>query len=55
MQHVQRRFQRREEFRHPDHFENYDQWPFFWGQNEGTIAGNCAYLNFAQALKALAK
>ena len=42
-------------FRHPDHFENYDQWPFLWGQNEGTIAGNCAYLIFAQAFKELAK
>ena len=27
-------------FRKPDHFENYDDWPFLWGQNEGTIAGN---------------
>ena len=42
-------------FRKPDHFENYDQWPFLWGQNEGTIAGNCAYLIFAQAFKSLAK
>ncbi len=38
-------------FRHPDHFENYDDWPFLWGQNEGTIGGNCAYLNFGMALK----
>ena len=22
-------------FRKPDHFENYDDWPFLWGQNEG--------------------
>ncbi|MBQ0044665.1 MAG: glycoside hydrolase family 9 protein [Bacteroidales bacterium] len=42
-------------FRHPDHFENYDDWPFFWGQNEGTIAGNCNYLNFAYALIDLVK
>ena len=27
-------------FRKPDHFENFDDWPFLWGQNEGTIAGN---------------
>ena len=33
-------------FRHPDHFENYDDWPFLWGQNEGTIGGNTAYLIF---------
>src|SRR5690606_29688939 len=23
-------------FRQPDHFENYADWPFLWGQNEGT-------------------
>ena len=38
-------------FRHPDHFENYDDWPFLWGQNEGTIAGNTAYLIFGEALR----
>ncbi len=38
-------------FRHPDHFENYDDWPFLWGQNEGTIAGNTAYLIFGSAFK----
>lgn len=42
-------------FRKPDHFENYDDWPFFWGQNEGTIAGNTSYLIFGSAFKALAK
>ncbi len=42
-------------FRHPDHFENYDDWPFLWGQNEGTIGGNCAYLNFGMALKDMIK
>ncbi|MBO4372346.1 MAG: glycoside hydrolase family 9 protein [Bacteroidales bacterium] len=30
-------------FRKPDHFENFDDWPFLWGQNEGTIAGNTGY------------
>lgn len=40
-------------FRHPDHFENYDDWPFFWGQNEGTIAGNISYLIFGSAFKNL--
>ena len=40
-------------FRHPDHFENYDDWPFLWGQNEGTIAGNTAYLIFGAALQDL--
>ena len=42
-------------FRKPDHFENYDDWPFFWGQNEGTIAGNTSYLIFGSALKNLVK
>ena len=38
-------------FRKPDHFENYDDWPFLWGQNEGTIAGNVGYLTFGSAFK----
>ncbi|MCQ2229022.1 MAG: glycoside hydrolase family 9 protein [Bacteroidales bacterium] len=38
-------------FRHPDHFENYDDWPFLWGQNEGTIAGNTNYVIFGSAFK----
>ena len=38
-------------FRKPDHFENYDDWPFLWGQNEGTIAGNTQYIIFGSALK----
>lgn len=38
-------------FRKPDHFENYDDWPFLWGQNEGTIAGNVSYLTFGSAFK----
>ena len=38
-------------FRQPDHFENYDDWPFLWGQNEGTIAGNTQYIIFGSALK----
>ena len=42
-------------FRHPDHFENYDDWPFLWGQNEGTIAGNTGYLIFGQAFLNIAK
>ena len=42
-------------FRHPDHFENFDDWPFLWGQNEGTIAGNCNYLIFSEAFKQVAK
>ena len=42
-------------FRQPDHFENFDDWPFLWGQNEGTIAGNCGYLIFGEALKTMAK
>lgn len=33
------------------HFENYDDWPFLWGQNEGTIAGNTQYIIFGSALK----
>ena len=42
-------------FRQPDHFENYDDWPFLWGQNEGTIAGNTSYLIFGEAFKNLIK
>lgn len=40
-------------FRKPDHFENYDDWPFLWGQNEGTIAGNTQYIIFGSALKTI--
>ena len=42
-------------FRKPDHFENYDDWPFLWGQNEGTIAGNVGYLIFGSAFKNIDK
>ncbi len=40
-------------FRQPDHFENYDDWPFLWGQNEGTIGGNTSYIIFGSAFKSL--
>ncbi len=40
-------------FRKPDHFENYDDWPFLWGQNEGTIGGNTSYLIFGHAFNSL--
>ena len=40
-------------FRQPDHFENFDDWPFLWGQNEGTIAGNTQYIIFGSALKGI--
>jgi hypothetical protein len=42
-------------FRKPDFFENYDDWPFLWGENEGTIAGNTGYLIFGSAFKNLVK
>lgn len=42
-------------FRKPDHFENYDDWPFLWGQNEGTIGGNTSYLIFGSAFKNIVK
>ena len=42
-------------FRRPDHFENFDDWPFLWGQNEGTIAGNTSYYIFGEAFKQMAK
>ncbi|HPI68237.1 MAG TPA: cellulase N-terminal Ig-like domain-containing protein [Bacteroidales bacterium] len=42
-------------FRQPDHFENYDDWPFIWGQNEGTIGGNTSYLIFGSAFKDMIK
>ena len=38
-------------FRKPDHFENFDDWPFLWGQNEGTIAGNTQYVIFGFSFK----
>ena len=38
-------------FRQPDHFENYDDWPFLWGQNEGTIAGNTSYLIWGETFR----
>ena len=38
-------------FRKPDHFENYDDWPFLWGQNEGTIAGNTQYIIFGSSFR----
>ena len=38
-------------FRQPDHFENFDDWPFLWGQNEGTIAGNTQYIIFGSSFK----
>ena len=38
-------------FRQPDHFENFDDWPFLWGQNEGTIAGNTQYVIFGSLFK----
>ncbi len=40
-------------FRYPDHFENFDDWPFLWGQNEGTIAGNTQYVIFGSSFKNL--
>lgn len=42
-------------FRKPDHFENYDDWPFLWGENEGTIGGNSGYLIFGSAFKSAVK
>ncbi len=42
-------------FRKPDHFENYDDWPFIWGENEGTIGGNTSYLIFGFSFKNLVK
>ncbi|MBP3260308.1 MAG: glycoside hydrolase family 9 protein [Prevotella sp.] len=42
-------------FRKPDHFENFDDWPFLWGQNEGTIAGNTQYIIFSSALRDIVK
>jgi hypothetical protein len=42
-------------FRKPDHFENYDDWPFLWGENEGTIGGNTRYLFFGSAFRSIIK
>ncbi len=35
-------------------YRTYDDRPFLWGQNEGTIAGNCAYLIFGAAFRDMA-
>ena len=29
----------------------YNDWPFLWGQNEGTIAGNTQYIIFGSSFK----
>jgi hypothetical protein len=39
----------------PDYIENKDDWPFFWGQNECTIAGVASYVYFAEMLKELSR
>ena len=33
----------------PDYLENKDDWPFFWGENEVTMAGSADYLILARA------
>ncbi len=37
----------------PDYPENMDDWPFLWGENEGTIGGASQYIFLANAAKEL--
>ncbi|MBP1634126.1 MAG: glycoside hydrolase family 9 [Acidobacteria bacterium] len=37
----------------PDYPENMDDWPFLWGENEGTIGGASQYIFLAHAVKDL--
>jgi endoglucanase len=39
----------------PDYPENMDDWPFLWGENEGTITGAAQYIFLAQAAAELVK
>ena len=39
----------------PDFPENMDDWPFLWGENEGTIGGASQYLFLANAAQDLLK
>ncbi len=39
----------------PDYPEHMDDWPYLWGQNEGTIGGASQYLFLANAAQALLK
>ena len=42
-------------FAKPDHFENYDDWPFLWAQNEGTKLGAVTYIFLGKAAQDLLK
>ena len=42
-------------FAKPDHFENYDDWPFLWAQNEGTKLGAVSYIFLGKAAQDLLK
>jgi len=39
----------------PDYPENMDDWPFLWGENEGTVGGASQYLFLANAAQELLK
>ncbi len=39
----------------PDYPENMDDWPFLWGENEGTIGGASQYIFLANAAQELLK
>jgi hypothetical protein len=39
----------------PDLPENMDEWPFLWGENEGTISGASQYIFLANAVSDLLK
>ena len=42
-------------FSKPDHFENYDDWPFLWAQNEGTKMGSVSFIFLGKAAQDLLK
>jgi len=35
----------------PDFFENKDDWPFFWGENECTVGACASYIFLGNALE----
>ncbi|WP_372776161.1 hypothetical protein [Mangrovibacterium sp.] len=39
----------------PDFFENKDDWPFLWGENEVTIGGSAEYIVLSNAILDLVK
>ena len=42
-------------FLKPDHFQNYDDWPFLWAENEGTKLGAIMYVQLGKAAQDILK